>query len=76
MPNLAEHEFKATMGSPMRPVTETRPLPPDFWNYVDAIPKTDFRAFGSTDSITRAYAEPTGRWHHLLLATSDPTSSW
>ena len=61
------------MGVPMSPVQEATGLPPDFWEYVDRISRSDLGGYdvGAGD-IGLAYRDPTGRYDHVLLRSNDP----
>lgn len=73
VPLLTDDEFKATMGHPMRAVTEVRALPSAFWDYVDEIPLADFQGTPEGDlAVEHAYADPSERWHHISLSTAKP----
>jgi hypothetical protein len=73
VPLLSEDAFEATMGVPMRPVPAVIALPPDFWEYVDRISRSDLGGcdVGAGD-IGLAYRDPTGRCDHVLLRSNDP----
>lgn len=68
---LTEAEFKATMCTPMHAVRAVRELPTGFWDYVDQIAPADFGGRSIRGDVSHAYADPTDRWHHLLIATDE-----
>ena len=75
MPLLTEQEFKATMGDAMGPVPEHTPLPPDFWDYYDAIDQSDLGGFDfGPGVVARAWRNPAARFDHVLLCSDDPNA--
>jgi choline dehydrogenase-like flavoprotein len=78
MPALTEAEYKATMGTPMavvQPDDDLRPTP--LAGYVDAIPASDLRGHDFTGRhVEKVYRDPSGRFFHVLVAATTPTSSW
>src|SRR5687768_2051491 len=61
------------MSKPMRGIDEPQPIPEGFWPYVEAIPRKDFGRFDFREAdIRHAWTDESGRWHHVLLSSSDP----
>lgn len=70
---LSDREFKATMGPAMSPVVEETPLPAGFWEYFEALGPESLEGFDfSTGSISHAYRNPSGRFDHVLITSTEP----
>jgi len=72
MKRLSEAEYLATLAEPMKRVPEETNAPFDFWEYFDAIPKSDFENNEDIGSVTYVWNHPDGRYQHVLIDCTDP----
>ena len=57
----------------MRRIGDDDVPPFDFWDYFEQIDPTDFEKYDCSDGeVDIAYRDPTGRFEHVLVKSTDP----
>ena len=71
---LSDAEFHETFATPMRRVAlEGASSPVAFWAYFDAIPAEHFAGHVCAgESVSHAWADASGHFQHVLIATDHP----
>ncbi len=71
---LTAAEFQGTFTAPMQRVTlDGASSPVAFWTYFDAIPPVHFAGRACAgQSVSHPWAEASGRFQHILVATDEP----
>jgi len=72
MKRLLQAEFLATFGEPMKQLPLDAAPPFDFWDYLQAIPVSDFEEHDcSACSVTYVWEHPNGTFQHVLVNSED-----
>lgn len=72
MPRLSKEEYLSTFAEPMYRVGEGEVPPFDFWDYFDQIDPRDFEGYDCSDGeVDIAYRDPTGRFEHVLVKSTE-----
>jgi hypothetical protein len=71
---LDEAAYRKTFGKKMLRVSAKGNAPFPFWNYVEQIPKEDFKGFDCSEGSLRwIWREEGGRFEHILIDTKEDT---